>query len=285
MLATVLAGIAAGSYAISPVLSQQLNWGLVFAVIETLLGFSAVASIWMFSRLHELAAWIAAAAMPVPLDTQDQVALTVSLSTIFPTAFLMGMTFPVAARLYARREGEAGSRVGSLYAANVCGAIFSSYTGAFVLIPWLGTQQTLVALAAINLLLSGVLLSILPRPVWPARLGLVLGGAVALGLLATRAPDLSVRLLPGGLVGGSLVWYAEGAEATVSVVDLPQERRVMYLNSRPQAQDAEGPVRLHRLLGHVPMLLHPAPRDVLVIGLGGGQLPGQWPNILARMEW
>ena len=41
-----------------------------------------------------------------------------------------------------------------------------------------------------------------------------------------------------------------------------------------QAHDAEGPVRLHRLLGHLPMLLHPAPRDVLVIGLGGGVTPG-----------
>ena len=58
------------------------------------------------------------------------------------------------------------------------------------------------------------------------------------------------------------------------MVDVPRSGRLLYLNSRPQAHDAEGPVRLHRLLGHLPMLLHQAPRDVLVIGLGGGVTPG-----------
>jgi spermidine synthase len=33
-------------------------------------------------------------------------------------------------------------------------------------------------------------------------------------------------------------------------------------------------VRLHRTLGHLPLLLHPAPREALVVGLGGGATAG-----------
>jgi spermidine synthase len=49
---------------------------------------------------------------------------------------------------------------------------------------------------------------------------------------------------------------------------------MLYVNSRPQASDAYGAAQLHQLLGHFPMLLHRAPRDVLVVGLGGGATPG-----------
>ena len=282
MLATVLAGIAVGSYAISPALARPLNWGLVFAALEMALGLSAIGGLWGFGYLHDIAGWVEANASGLPLATADLVALAVSLSTIFPPAVLMGCTFPVAARLYATREGRAGRQVGTIYAANVCGAIFGSYAAGFVLIPRLGAQQTVVTLAALNLLLAVILLGLVPRPAWWRRLALGLAVAPALVLLARAAPDLRTRLLPERAPGAALVWHAEDAEATVSVVDVPAAGRFLYLNSRPQAHDADGPVRLHRLLGHFPMLLHPAPRDVLVVGLGGGATPGavaEYPGV------
>ena len=283
MLATVLAGIAAGSAAASPLLSRRRNWGLVFAILEALLGLSVVAGIWAFSRLHDLGAWVRATSIGGPLMVEDQVALAVSVATIFPPAFIMGVAFPVAARLYATFPARAGSQIGTIYAANVCGAIFGSYVAGFLLIPHLGAQKTLVALAALNLLLGLLVLAILRRPAWWVRSLLGLAGAGALVGLAWLSPDLRARLLPGSVTGGALVWYAEDAEATVTVVDLPQPAgRMMYLNSRPQAHDAEGPVRLHRLLGHFPMLLHPGPQRVLVVGLGGGATAGavaEYPGV------
>ena len=54
----------------------------------------------------------------------------------------------------------------------------------------------------------------------------------------------------------------------------PAGYQIMYLNSRDQAFDAPGMARYHQLLGQLPMLVHPDPREVLVIGLGGGATPG-----------
>jgi spermidine synthase len=48
----------------------------------------------------------------------------------------------------------------------------------------------------------------------------------------------------------------------------------MYLNGHHQANDSEGMIKYHRLIGHLPVLLHPNPQRALVIGLGGGATPG-----------
>ncbi len=49
---------------------------------------------------------------------------------------------------------------------------------------------------------------------------------------------------------------------------------LMYLDGLHQASDAPEMVKLHRLIGHLPMVLHPNPRRALVVGLGGGATPG-----------
>ena len=52
------------------------------------------------------------------------------------------------------------------------------------------------------------------------------------------------------------------------------DSRTLYISSREQGSNDAGEVRYHRLIGHFGMLLHPDPRDVLVVGLGGGTTPG-----------
>ena len=56
---------------------------------------------------------------------------------------------------------------------------------------------------------------------------------------------------------------------------------VLYLDGLHQANDQPDMVRLHRAIGHLPMVLHGNPKDVLVVGMGGGATPGavsQYPG-------
>ena len=46
------------------------------------------------------------------------------------------------------------------------------------------------------------------------------------------------------------------------------------MNSQGQATDVGTGLRFHRAVGHLPALLHPNPKDVLVVGLGGGATAG-----------
>ncbi|GIW08554.1 MAG: hypothetical protein KatS3mg060_3359 [Dehalococcoidia bacterium] len=57
--------------------------------------------------------------------------------------------------------------------------------------------------------------------------------------------------------------------------------RALRINSLEQGSDSPGPLQFHYRLGHLPMLLHPEPRSILMIGLGLGATAGAmavYPN-------
>ncbi len=218
--------------------------------------------------------------------------LLAAFVAIVPPMFLSGMTFPVASLLYTggdgtpsgtpdggdgRRDGDSSRRVGTLYAANVVGAILGSTLAGFVLLPQLASQRSLVLLSVGSVLAGALVLWAAPR----RSLGLLARGALTIAggavlLWATRVtPDMYERLQPARFPGKEVVWYREGLESTVTVVRDPADGFItLYTNARGQARD-EGPlVAFHRLLGHWPMLLHPRPERALIVGIGGGATSG-----------
>jgi spermidine synthase len=70
------------------------------------------------------------------------------------------------------------------------------------------------------------------------------------------------------------MWSKEGIQTSVSIHTNRTGNRLMYLDGLHQASDVPDIVRLHRLIGHLPMVLHPKPERTLVVGLGGGATPG-----------
>ena len=301
MLATVLLGIAAGSYVITPLMgrtARRINWWLVFAGLEWGIGILAILSITVLADINGVvsrltATWPALASLT---SADDGWMLLAAFVAIVPPMFLSGMTFPVASLLYTggdgvpsgapdgassggegRREGESSRRIGTLYAANVVGAILGSTLAGFVLLPQLASQRSLVLLSVGSVLAGALVLWAAP----PRSLGLLAKGAVtfaggAVLLWATRVtPDMYERLQPARFPGKEVVWYREGLESTVTVVRDPADGFItLYTNARGQARD-EGPlVAFHRLLGHWPMLLHPRPERALIVGIGGGATSG-----------
>jgi spermidine synthase len=122
MLATVLFGIAAGSYALGPLLGGlggRINWWLVFALLEWGIGATAVLSVTVLSHIQDVvkrvATWPGFAQL-ARLD--DGWMILAAFAAIVPSMFLSGMTFPVAAMLYAREGHDTSRRIGSLYAAS-----------------------------------------------------------------------------------------------------------------------------------------------------------------------
>jgi spermidine synthase len=70
------------------------------------------------------------------------------------------------------------------------------------------------------------------------------------------------------------LFLEEGVQTTVGVYGDPTGRRVMYLDGLHQANDTDAMVQVHRQIGLLPAAIHPAPRQALVIGLGGGVTGG-----------
>ncbi len=77
---------------------------------------------------------------------------TVCFAVMLPATLLMGATFPVVTRLYAAALRQVGRGIGNAYAANTVGTIIGSFLGGFLLLPFLGAENTIRLAVAVNLL-------------------------------------------------------------------------------------------------------------------------------------
>lgn len=266
MLAAVLLGIAIGSLLATPLLNRTRDWTLVLAITQVLTACVAVLSSGLLLTLYA-GGQLRGALVPV------------SLVAVLPPAVLMGVSFPVCVRAWAGdgwQPASAAARLGVLYAVNLGGAIVGAVAGGFLLLPWLGSRRSLVAGAGLYLL-AGLLLAGVraARGGRATPLGVGAAGAAAFVALAMWMPAV-LPAIEGRRVppGERLLWHSEGRQTTVGVYGRPSGATVLYLDGLHQANDTAPMVKLHRLVGALPMALHPAPARALVIGLGGGVTPG-----------
>ncbi|MCX6024385.1 MAG: fused MFS/spermidine synthase, partial [Chloroflexi bacterium] len=273
MLVTFLVGLALGSALTRPFIGKRWPWAGVLGVLEFLVAVECIFAIYMVSKAPLVRDLLSSMAGETPwLGTPVALMIVVSVLLLLPLTILLGMTFPVAAQALAEGRRHGGALIGQLNASNTVGAILGSLAAGFWLAPWLGSQHSLILLAAVNVAVAILLLWLAAerRP----RLRLALPFAALIVGAPLAAPDLTVAVLRGLFKDHQLLWHEEGLENTVSVFKHPQGFTTMYINSREQAFDLPGMASFHHFIGHLPMLLHPAPREVLVIGLGGGATPG-----------
>jgi spermidine synthase len=270
VVVTFLLGLAVGGWLFARVAGGAGRDPLVWlGVVEILIGLSAAASVPLLAGgLHRAAGiWPALAAgwdWHAPLAARFLPAFL----ALFPAAVFMGGTLPLAAQLYAADRGRLGSRLGGLYAANTLGAIVGSVTAGFALIPRVGVLKGVAALAVLNALIGvGLLLA----AGGPAARRVVVAGVIAVlasaGLATTSA---GLRLWRGDEAPDRLLFYREGVTATVKVAEAGAGQRFLSIDGFPVAGTLKVWRPIQKLLGHLPMLLHPDPRRVLIIGLGAG---------------
>jgi spermidine synthase len=264
MLATVLGGISAGSAVAARMLKRDRDWVRTLTLINLVTGIAVLTSALVLGTTYGLGP---TAAAPIQM----------SVIAIFPSALLMGLGFPIALRVWAGSGDPAdpslARRIGIAYAVNMLGAIAGAVLGGFVLLPLFGSRVSL-GLAAGVYVTSGVLLA--TRAARPRRLLVpVLVALVACVQLARVQPDLFQVTIGKRYPRGEVVmWREEGVQTTVSVNRAPGGMQVMYLDGLHPANDSFDMVRVHAEIGLLPLALHPAPQDVLVIGLGGGATAG-----------
>lgn len=215
-------------------------------------------------------------------------------AVVFAPTFLMGGMLPLAARAVAAGgTDDVGAAVGRCYASNTVGTIAGAFVAGFALVPTIGMQETIAVAVAVNAWVGAVLLA---RSGWLAPMArTALGGAAALGLTAaafgmpdwdrtvlTSAPYLNANLYADGenltaaevrrvlSYKADIVYYREDVATTVTVLD-DRRRRYLYVGGKLDAVSRDP---TQSLLGLLPMLLHPDPERVLVVGLGSSETLG-----------
>ncbi len=218
-----------------------------------------------------------------------------SAVTLFMPAFGLGATFTVLL------AGVAGARrgPGRLYALNTCGAIAGSLVGALVLVPIVGVVESLAGGASVGLLVAAAVL----HPVYGARASLILAACSILciplrptwlpSVMSTGSYSYPVQKLRSDFSRSDfyaqfapkhvrLLGYYTGLTSFVTVECFPGAN-TLYLKNNGKV-DASVPSDLELpsdadmstqvSLAAFPLAAHPRPRDVCVIGLGGGVTVG-----------
>ncbi|MGQ0734472.1 MAG: fused MFS/spermidine synthase [Acidobacteriota bacterium] len=277
MLATVLAGIALGSALAAPLLRRGRRWMVVLTIVQLLISIAAVLSLNALTRFETLERWLSPPMTAVGVDPYVAPLVAASLVAMLPTTMLLGFAFPIGLALWAGHVEGAPRRIGLFYSLNVCGAIAGSVLGGFVLLPMLGSRGSLLATSALALV-SSVMLAraqFQARPNFAGFMAIV--GPVAFVMSALNAVDPFAITSESAHQGERVMWREEGVQTTVAVHEVGEvarPQRVMYLDGMHQASDFPNMAFVHQRIGALPMLLHPEPRDALVVGLGGGATAG-----------
>lgn len=274
ILAVFLAGLGLGSSLGATLARDQPRPRPWFAVCQLLLvGAIAWAAHMTGGSLPQ---WPLDTSLPAAPAVKFQVDLVRCAWAILPASFLWGASFPLALACLARPGADPARLVGRAYAANTLGAILGAVGASLVLIPVLGSQRTQQALVVLSAL--GGILILWPRhPREFALAGAVVAGALAVALGVPRLPWQLVaygRHVAVSDYGASPLFLGEGMNSSVAVSEGTDGARFFHVSGKTEASSLAQDMRLQRLLGHLPALLHPQPRSVLIVGCGAGVTAG-----------
>ena len=187
------------------------------------------------------------------------------LLVLFP-AVLSGASFPLAIRMVVGDASKATVNTGRMAGVNTMGGIFGSLFLGFVALPAFGMQTSLLFTTGLSLAIG------FASWIWIDRSRRVVfwGPAVVTSLVIWLGiPPLTGVRIPADFLGEreSLVAYREGVGSNLAVI---RKEHVLQLEIEGwwQGEDQKN----HQIMAaHIPMLLHPKPRRVLVVGVGTGQ--------------
>ena len=207
--------------------------------------------------------------------------LAVAIVMFLVPATAMGALFGYLAQRVRDQRGSLGWAVGI----NSLGAALAPLLAALILIPVFGAWTALLPIA-----LSYLLLLPLRRaaPLWAAA-------PAILGLTLWVCPAPSLVRVPAN---GTLLAVREGPMATASVVDDALGARYLEVNGHFRMGGSNS-IRSDYRQAMLPLLLHPAPRRALFLGvgtgatlLGGAQTPGVTvhgvelsPEVVELLPW
>jgi spermidine synthase len=274
MLATVLAGIAAGSALAARLLRRSRDPLVLLAVLEAATALACALSLLAIDGGLGILGW-AHDVLGKAEARRGAVTLVLSFAVLFPATLLLGVAFPVGLRHAAQGSaGSEGRRVGQFYALNVFGSIAGALLAGFLFLPRWGSRTSVLLLSGLFLLSALALLAGVAR----RRPGLALtaAGVTVAGFAAAAltVPDPFDVVVVRRHGGARVLYHREGVQTTVSVLQTPEGRRVLFLDGLHQANDSRGVVGIHREIAALGLALHPNPRRALVIGLGGGVTAG-----------
>ena len=275
MLAAFLFGIALGSIVLARWVDRIKQPIAIFGIIQLGIGLFALILMPAFEELYGLSRAFQSTFGGSRFWTFFSCFLVMCLPT-----FLMGASFPLVTKIYTGSARQLGKSIGNIYAVNTVGSILGAFCAGFILIPLLGIRPSIVLTVAFN---SGIGCLLILKSKWQTETGkaflqgigigmpiLNAGLAVILLLTVNQPLFLKSAIFKTQRPGDTLVDYNEEVDATVTTLKDDEGVYRLYVDTNQAADASRWDSPSHRVIAHLPLLLHPRPKRALVVGFGMG---------------
>ncbi|MBB15312.1 hypothetical protein CMK22_08560 [Candidatus Poribacteria bacterium] len=270
ILAAFLLGIALGSYIFAKIVDRSKSLVSLLGLVQISIGLSSILLMPIFNKLLDVILIFQG------LPGGRFWTFLVCLLMMGVPATLMGACFPIVTRIYVDNKNRIGQNIGEAYSTNTIGSILGSFSAGFVLIPLIGIRPSIALVVTLNVLVGCTLvfLSKLRSQVFE---GIAIGGsivtmaAVIMTLAWSNTPlFLNSAIFQVQRPGDKLVDYTEGIDASITTLKDDAGVYRLYVDTNQAADASRWDSPSHRVIAHLPLLLHSAPRSALVVGFGMG---------------
>jgi len=297
VLASFLAGLGIGSLIAGRYADRIRNKLLWFAFVELLIGITGMLLVVAFPAMEKWFLYIYFRVNSYPLFML--ILFLICFTAILVPTVLMGMTLPLLSSAYASGD-RVGTDVGALYSANSFGSIFGAFTAGFLIIPIIGLEYSSVLAGAVYIAIALAFFTLfryntLLRNDSPENKTMnknvlknaaILGAAIVfvgfIALLSLYQPDY---LYNGVYYHGTQFADEKGifqsyaaddrhlifkANSPYGVVTVFRDSVNVWLKNNGKTDASLLDMDTQGLLSHLPLSIHPDPKNVLDIGMGGG---------------
>ena len=272
ILAVFLAGLGIGGFTGSVLARRSSNPRSVLGYVQFLLAIAIAFAAWAI--VNVLPHWQPTTQFLPGVRSEPMLAFAFDALrcafALLPATILWGASFPLT---LAAGGSDFGGHVAKINATNTIGALAGAIVLTLVGIPQLGShvaQQLLV-------LLAGLTATVV---MWRSMPKAAAGVVVATLAAAAIVPAVPGRLIAYGRSVSSwdsiteFLFLGEGATSSIAVTRGRGGAKQFHVAGKVEASDMDIDMRLERMLGHVPALLHPHPKSVLIVGVGAGVTAG-----------
>lgn len=286
MLAAFLFGIALGSMILARWVDKIKQPVITFGIVQLGIGLFALVLMPAFEQLYGLTYALQSTFGGSRFWTFFSCFLVMCLPT-----FLMGASFPLVTKIYTGDAQHLGRSIGNVYAVNTVGSILGAFCAGFILIPLLNIRLSIVLMVVLNtgvgsfLILKGWRASqdsnSEPVSSGSGIRGLFQGLGIGVPIVTVGLAIIMVLTLNQPLFlkstiyktqrpGDTVVDYEEEVDATVTTLKDDEGVFRLYVDANQAADASRWDSPSHRVIAHLPLLLHPNPKRALVVGFGMG---------------
>lgn len=271
LLTVFLIGMALGSHVFSKWIDKIGDPVRLFGLAQVAIGTWGLLSVFYFWNINDIAMTFWKMAGEMDLTKDVFITLILMLVPLALPTFLMGLSYPLICRITTDSLSSLGKFAGLTYAIGTAGGILGALTAGFFLLPLFGLQNGIYIVSFLALITGYVALSVSKTG---KKVGWVFPASALVAIVAvisTQIMAVDIGLGSSYAKGVDTIFSKEGAMGTVRVTKRGENGPLtLEVNNYQLATSGDVAVRF----GHVPLLIKPDAKDVLLISLGSGITAG-----------